>query len=118
MKGGINAQYNVAIVVDTTASMTSNDTDASCNNTKIKCALSGVRTLLQLLSPCVPSTSGSGCPEFDTVSLFTYPNVEADTAAKNSTCPGTPTVMDYSLPGAGATWVATDFTSKNAHISS
>lgn len=112
MKGGINAQYNVAIVIDTTQSMTNND--SFCSNTKIKCALSGVRTLLQLLSPCVPSTSGSGCPAFDQVSLFTYPNVEADTAAKNGTCPGTPTVMDYSLPGAGATWVATDFTSKSA----
>ncbi len=114
MRGGVNAQYNVAIVLDTTASMASNDTDASCNSTRIKCALSGTRTLLQLLSPCAPSTTGSGCPAFDTVSLFTYPEVEADTAAKNSTCPGTPTVMNYTLPVPGATWVPTDFKSKNA----
>jgi hypothetical protein len=114
MRGASNAQYNVAIVLDTTASMKTNDTDASCNSTRISCALSGVRTLLKLLSPCTPATSGSGCPAFDTVSLFTYPNVEADTAGKNGTCPTTPTVMDYSLPGAGATWVPTNFSSKNA----
>jgi Putative Flp pilus-assembly TadE/G-like len=114
MKGGVNQQYNVAIVLDTTASMTSNDTDASCNNTRINCALSGVRSLMQLLAPCSPSTSGSGCPAFDQVSLFTYPNVQANTAGKNGTCPTTPTVMNYSLPGAGATWVPTNFTSTNA----
>ena len=111
MRGGVSDQYNVAIVLDTTASMQNND--SNCGNTRIKCALSGVRTLLQLLAPCAPGSSGSSCPAFDQVSLFTYPNVEADTAAKNGTCPGTPTVMAYSLPGAGATWVPTNFSSKN-----
>src|SRR5271165_2510346 len=31
MRGASNQQYNVAIVIDTTASMGQNDTDASCN---------------------------------------------------------------------------------------
>jgi hypothetical protein len=111
MRGATAAQYNVAIVLDTTQSMTNND--SSCKSTRITCALSGVRTLLQLLSPCAPGSTGSGCTKFDTVSLFTYPNVEADTAAKSGTCPGSPTVMNYSLPGAGATWTPTNFSSKN-----
>jgi hypothetical protein len=114
MQGASNKQYNVAIVLDTTASMKSNDTDASCNNTRIHCALAGVQSLLRLLSPCAPGASGSSCPAFDRVSLFTYPTVEADKASQNGTCPGTPTVMAYTLPGAGATWTATDFSSKNA----
>lgn len=114
MQGAAPAQYNVAIVLDTTASMTSTDNDASCNNTRIYCALAGVRTLLQLLAPCAPSTSGSSCPAFDTVSLFTYPDVQANKTAQNGTCPGTPTVMAYALPGAGATWTSTNFKSTSA----
>ena len=113
MRGASNAPYNIAIVIDTTASMGQSDTDASCNNKRITCALQGVRTLLQSLTPCAGSTKAQGCPAFDQVSLFTYPNIEADTAKQNGTCPGSPKVMSYSVPGAGATWVATDFSSKN-----
>jgi hypothetical protein len=107
MRGATNAQYNVAIVIDTTASMGSNDTDASCNSTRIKCALQGVQTLLQSLSPCTASSTGSSCTAFDQVSLFTFPNVQANTASNDTTCPtSNPTTLAYSTPTAGGTWSA------------
>ncbi len=107
MRGASNEQYNVAIVLDTTASMASNDTDASCNSTRIKCALSGAETLLQALSPCTASSTTSSCTPFDQVSLFTFPNVQANTASKDTTCPtSNPTILNYSTPTPGATWSA------------
>ena len=52
MKGAVNAQYNVAIVVDTTSSMGDPDPDQNCNGSQIQCALSGVQVLLNSLTPC------------------------------------------------------------------
>ena len=43
MRGQSAKQYNVAIVIDTTASMGQTDTDASCDDARITCALSGSR---------------------------------------------------------------------------
>jgi hypothetical protein len=41
------------------------------------------------------------------VSLFTYPNVQANTASKDTTCPtSNPTIMPYYTPTPGATWSA------------
>ena len=53
----LNAQYNVAILIDTTDSMDFSDNDANCGNTRIYCALQGVQILLQSLSPCGPSST-------------------------------------------------------------
>lgn len=112
MRGATNAQYNVAIILDTTASMGSTDSDAACGTTRIKCALQGVQVLLQSLSPCTAASSGSSCTPFDQVSLFTYPNIQANTASKVTTCPtSNPTTLSYSTPTAGATWVPTNFSS-------
>jgi len=44
--------YNVAIIVDATASMGGTDSDSLCSSTRMSCALQGVRVLLQSLSPC------------------------------------------------------------------
>jgi Flp pilus assembly protein TadG len=107
MRGSTNAQYNVAIVIDTTNSMGQNDTDASCNSTRIKCALAGVQTLLQSLSPCTASSTSTSCTAFDQVSMFTFPNVSASTASNDTTCPtSNPTIEPYYLPTSGATWSA------------
>jgi len=107
MRGAANAPYNVAIIIDTTASMGNNDTDAACNNTRIYCALHGAQILLQSLSPCTAASASSTCVAFDKVSLFTFPNVQANTASKDTTCPtSNPTVPYYSTPAAGATWSA------------
>jgi Flp pilus assembly protein TadG len=115
MRGAQNAQYNVAMVVDTTASMGSNDTDASCGNTRIYCALSGVQTMLSSLTPCTSSSTSTSCAAFDQVSLFTYPPVQANTAKNDTACPSSnPTIVPYSTPTPGATWVPTNFSSTNA----
>jgi Flp pilus assembly protein TadG len=114
MRGSINSQYNVAIVIDTTNSMGQTDTDANCNNKRIYCALQGVQVLLQSLSPCTPSSASSTCVPFDQVSLFTFPNVQASDNSKKTSystndtvCPTSdPTIPSYSTPASGAKWSA------------
>ena len=58
MQSGPPQQVNVAMVVDTTASMASKDTDPNCGKTRIYCALEGVQTLLQGLTPCAAWVHG------------------------------------------------------------
>jgi Putative Flp pilus-assembly TadE/G-like len=107
MMSGKATQVNVAVVLDTTASMGSKDTDANCNDTRIHCALSGVQTMMKHLSPCTSSSTSTNCTPFDQVSLFTYPNVQASTASNEVSCPtGNPTVLAYSTPTQGASWSA------------
>jgi len=107
LQSGKPTQVNVAMVVDTTASMGSQDSDANCNNTRIYCALEGVQTLLQGLAPCTASSTQSNCSPFDQVSLFTFPTVTANTASNDTTCPSTnPTIVPYTTPTAGASWNA------------
>lgn len=115
MRGATNSQYNVAVVIDTTASMGQNDNDANCNNTRIHCALQGVQTLLTSLSPCTASGSGSNCAgggAFDQVSLFTFPNIPANMVANDTSCPTSNPVgsngqlPNYYTPARGATWTA------------
>lgn len=121
-RGATNSQYNVAIVIDTTASMNTQDTDANCGNTRIYCALQGVQTLLQSLSPCTPSGSGSSCTGgsgFDTVSLFTFPNIQANQASDDTSCPtSNPSIPSYYTPAIGATWSAPTGTSATYQITS
>jgi hypothetical protein len=109
MRGAANAQYNVAVVIDTTASMGSADSDKNCGSytTRISCALAGVQSLLSFLTPCTASSTSTNCTGFDQVSLFTYPNVQASTASNDTTCPTSdPTILPYSTPTPGATWSA------------
>lgn len=119
-RGATNAQYNVAIVIDTTASMGSSDSDANCNNTRIYCALQGVQTLLQSLSACTPTGSGSNCSggsSFDTVSMFTFPNIQANDASDDTTCPtSNPAIPYYSTPAIGAAWSAPTGTSATYQV--
>jgi Putative Flp pilus-assembly TadE/G-like len=107
-QAGPPTQVNVALVIDTTASMGSRDTDPTCNNTRIHCALDGAQTLLQGLSPCSSGSKAGNCiSAFDTVSLFTFPNVTASTASNDTTCgKGNPSIVPYTTPTIGATWSA------------
>jgi len=107
MMSGKATQVNVAVVLDTTASMGTFDSDANCNDSRIHCALSGVQTMLKALQPCTKSSTSTNCTPFDQVSLFTYPNVRANTASGDTSCPtSNPTIVPYSTPTPGATWVA------------
>ena len=115
MLSGKNTQVNVAMVVDTTASMGSQDSDVNCNNTRIHCALNGVQTLLGQLTPCTASSTQTNCTGFDQVSLFTFPNVTANTASNDTTCPSNnPTIVPYSTPTPGATWTPPSSSSTSA----
>jgi hypothetical protein len=115
---GKNTQVNVAMVVDTTASMGQQDSDINCNNTRIHCALNGVQTLLGQLTPCTASSTKTNCTGFDQVSLFTFPNVIASTASNDTTCPsGNPTALPYSTPTPGASWTAPKGASATYQIS-
>lgn len=113
MRGASRSPYNVAVVLDSTASM--NDNDSNCGNTRIACALSGVQTFLQALSPCSSSLgSNPGCGSatnnssggganvssaVDRVSLFTFPAVSTTTAPDDYNCGrSTPAIVPYTYP--------------------
>ena len=100
MRGAARAPYNVAIVIDTTASMNSAD-NGNCVGTRISCALKGVQVLLNSLSPCMSSLSSCGTATnghvpnaIDEVAIFTYPPVS--TPANDYNCSGSnPGVISY-----------------------
>jgi hypothetical protein len=109
MAGAAAQKYNIAIVLDTTASMTQSDpggcTGSGSSPTKIQCALLGVQTLLKGLQPCTSSSSGTTCTSIDGVSIFTYPEVPANKAGQYTTCNGSaPTPVPYTAPAVGGTW--------------
>jgi Putative Flp pilus-assembly TadE/G-like len=105
MQSGPPEQVNVALVVDTTASMASKDTDPLCGQTRIYCALAGVQTLLQGLTPCAAGFTGTKCTPFDRVSLFTFPAIEASQVSYDTNCKGNnPQIESYTTPAQGAAW--------------
>jgi hypothetical protein len=110
MAGAAAQKYNIAIVLDTTQSMTQSDPGGCSGSgkstpTKIQCALLGVQTLLNGLQPCTVTSTGTSCSSFDGVSIFTYPAVPANKASQDTTCNGSaPTPVPYTAPTAGGTW--------------
>jgi Flp pilus assembly protein TadG len=104
--GGQNQKWNIAIIEDTTASMSDADSGLQCSGTQISCALAGIRTMLGKLSPCggtgtcVPS---SGDPlmvngAVDSVALFVFPAVTVSTESKDYVCPtSNPTIVPYTF---------------------
>jgi|CZKF01.1.fsa_nt_gi Flp pilus assembly protein TadG len=99
MSGGQNTPWNVAIILDTTSSMTSSDSGLQCSGSRESCALLGVQTLLGLMYPCAAgATCTSGGTPVDTVSLFVFPPVLTSTAKDYYTCPTTiPTIKPYTF---------------------
>ena len=90
VRGGSARPSNVAVIMDTTLSM--NTVDTNCNSlTQMQCALNGFQILLQKLSPCaiaqsVCAPAGVVTNSFDRVALFTFPNVSAATAGIDLSC--------------------------------
>ncbi len=116
MRGSQRGPYNVALVVDTTASMASSDGGSNCTGSKIQCAEQGAQILLSEFSPCLPgaacgsATNGNVTYPVDEVSLFTFPAQTAGTQVTNdesyntntsTNCsgrnpnPGCPSVIPY-----------------------
>lgn len=102
MAGGQYTPDNIAIVVDTTSSMSSNDpgTQTACHNkSQIACALLGAQKLLTQLNPCSSGTTCTpGSKPVNTVSLFVFPAVVSTTAKDDYICPTTnPTIKPYTF---------------------
>ncbi len=125
MASGANDQVNVAMVLDSTASMASSENEPACTSTRINCALDGIQYMLQQLAPCTASTSKSGatCIPYDRVSLFTYPNVQANQASNDTACKGTMSksyILPYTTPpiptSGQRTWTAPSGTAGNYQI--
>ncbi len=117
MRGARRGPYNVALVLDTTASMASGDGGSNCTGSKIQCAEQGAQILLSEFSPCLPGTSNCGTATngnvdnpVDEVSLFTFPaqtpgtqvdNDESYNTNTSTNCtgrnpnPGCPSVTPY-----------------------
>jgi Flp pilus assembly protein TadG len=100
MAGGQNSPWNIAVIVDTTNSMTDKDSGDQCTGTQITCALLGVQALLSDLYPCgLGQNCTSSTTYVDSVSLFVFPAVTGTTASKDTSCPtGDPTIVAYTFP--------------------
>jgi Flp pilus assembly protein TadG len=105
MRGASFTPYNVAIIVDTTVSMSDRDSDSNCSNTRLYCALQGVQVLLSNLSPCGSSattcgtvTSGNVASPVDKVSLYTFPGVTTSSVTNDYDCSGGVTTQAYTYP--------------------
>jgi Flp pilus assembly protein TadG len=73
---------DVMLVLDTTASMQSND--PSCSTTKIACAEQGVNTLLGILAPSV-----------DQVGLMVFPGVSPSSVSNTNLCSGNVSIQQH-----------------------
>jgi hypothetical protein len=118
MRGAVAAPFNVAIILDTTASMNSNDSDSQCNTTRLSCALAGIQVFLHDLNPCgasvvtcgaVTTTTTNNMPtasvanSVDRVSLFVFPAITVGTISDDFDCSASnPTSKPYPFPAAGA----------------
>lgn len=100
MRGGTNTPWNIAIILDTTASMNSSDGGGQCSGSRITCALQGVQTLLNDLYPCgVGQTCSSSTTYVDSVSLFAFPAMTSATVKNDWTCPtSNPSIVPYTFP--------------------
>jgi Flp pilus assembly protein TadG len=101
MRGGANTPWNIAIIVDTTASMSDEDSGLQCDNTQINCALAGLQVLLNDLYPCGmgQTCTGTGITPVDSVSLFVFPAVTTTTQSKDYICnTSNPTIVAYTIP--------------------
>jgi hypothetical protein len=117
--GSLSIPYNIALIIDTTASMGGGGSD-SCTDpttgktasTSIACALIGAKILMLNTAPCAGGVStcpGTVAGSVDMISLFTFPNGQANTMANDYTspCNGPTITSTYSYPDFNATWGTT-----------
>jgi hypothetical protein len=117
--GSLSTPYNIALIIDTTASMGGNGSDSctdpttgAAGRTSIACALIGAKILMLNTAPCAGGVSpcpGTASGSVDMISLFTFPNGEANTMANDYTspCNGPTITSTYSYPDFNATWGTT-----------
>ncbi len=103
MAGG-HPPYNIAVIIDTTNSMTGNalSNDDCPSGTEISCAVYGFKQMLLEMYPCLSTgTCSSASEEADGVALFVFPAI-ANTAAnidKDTVCnTSNPSIDPYTFP--------------------
>jgi Flp pilus assembly protein TadG len=102
---GVAQKWNVAVILDSTASMSSApDSNCSGYSTRYACALAGIKDMLGGINPC--ASGYTSCVTSNAnfhVSLFMFPNVSTSNVAYEYTCGGTPTNEPYTFPSPSAT---------------
>jgi Flp pilus assembly protein TadG len=100
MAGGTNTPYNLAIIMDTTNSMTQSNKESDCTSSKIVCAVQGFQTMLEFMDPCALSTTCAGSGSYvDDVALYAFPAMTPATVSKDYTCPtNNPSIVPYTFP--------------------
>jgi Flp pilus assembly protein TadG len=85
MKGGSDVPYNLAVIMDTTASMqTTIPGDKDCTTSQISCAVQGLEVMLENMDPCAQNTTcTSSTPYVDDVALFVFPAPSAAFSAND-----------------------------------
>jgi Flp pilus assembly protein TadG len=137
MASGGAKPFNIAILVDTTESMSTQDTNCvktqgsgrtkTTYYTRLGCAQNGIQGFLAGIYPCAASGCGSATNgvyenSVDKVSLFTFPEASSSTSVANDyNCSGkNPSIVPYTYPsatgtsytpGSGATYQVTSFMS-------
>lgn len=110
VNGGAPSPYNIAVIIDSTLSMNTND--SNCGYTQMQCALNGFQVLLQSLYPCAKQlttctvTNGMSANSVDRVSLFTFPSLLTSSTSVDSSCTSSvpsgystdPVVGNYVMP--------------------
>jgi Flp pilus assembly protein TadG len=103
---GLAQPWNVAIVLDATGSMSTNDTNCGSNVTEFQCALNGIQAMLGSTNPC--KSGATSCTNAEAnfhVALFAFPEVSTASVTKENACSSfsTPSFLIYALPSTTAT---------------
>jgi Flp pilus assembly protein TadG len=94
--------WNVAIIIDSTGSMNTADSQCIGGVTEFQCALDGVQTWLEATHPCPGGEASCTVDKANIrVALFTFPNVSTATVHDDIDCSGNPTALPYTLPMPG-----------------
>jgi Flp pilus assembly protein TadG len=106
MAGGSNEPWNIAIILDTTASMKDPDSGKQCSGTQITCAIQGVQSLLENLQACPTGLTCASTSQYvDDVALYVFPPVLSSTASKDyCASSGAPTHEWYEVGTLPSTW--------------
>jgi hypothetical protein len=126
MRGGTDIPYNIAVIIDTTESMTAKAASGDgcgSNATQITCAVTGLETLLEKMDPCPLNVTCSASGAYvDDVSLFVFPAIKEGPVTGSSPDPNEYVSDDTSCPTSNPTTVpygfenATSGTTQNLYL--
>jgi Flp pilus assembly protein TadG len=109
MKGAANTPYNLAVIMDTTNSMS--DTikgDKNCTKSQISCAVAGLEAMLNQMDPCqLNTTCTSSTPYVDNVALFVFPAIAANATGnyKSDYCGTGAATVPYNFVNVTPGWI-------------